>query len=146
MNQSTRYQGAIAREHRFLLLLQCRLSTGERYWVLPGGRRERGESEAQCVEREMLEETRLSVEVGALLPDEAVVWGTIRRRKTYLCTEPSGVPRPGYEPESAYASDFAFTAVQWIDLRTPTDWPDELTSDAAKHDLLHRIRAALGYA
>ena len=100
----------------------------------------------QCVEREMLEETGLRVEVGELLLDEQITWGTIRRRKTYLCSAPSGVPRPGFEPESAYASDFRFTAIQWIDLRSPNGWPEEIVSDPMKHEMLQRIRTVLGYA
>lgn len=76
MNKSTRFQGAIVREHQLLLLKQAQLSTGRSYWVLPGGRAEPGETEAQCVQREMLEETGLRVEVGDLLLDEQITWGS----------------------------------------------------------------------
>ena len=145
MDKHTRYQGAIVRDHQLLLLQQVQLSTGQSYWILPGGRQEAGETEAQCVQREMLEETGLSVKVGELLLDEQITWGTIKRRKTYLCSAPSGVPRPGYELESAYASDFRFTAVQWIDLRSPNGWSEEIVSDPIKHAMLQRIRTELGY-
>ncbi|HTK99714.1 MAG TPA: NUDIX domain-containing protein [Pseudomonadales bacterium] len=145
MDKHTRYQGAIVRDHQLLLLQQAQLSTGQSYWVLPGGRPEPGETEAQCVQREMLEETGLRVEVGELLLDEQITWGTIKRRKTYLCLAPSGMPKPGYEPESAYASDFRFTAVQWIDLRSPIGWSEDVVSDPNKREMLQRIRTALGY-
>ena len=87
----------------------------------------------------------MSVEVGELLLDEQITWGTIKRRKTYRCSAPSGEPRPGYEPESAYASDYKFTAVQWIDLRFPSDWSQEVVADPSIGELLLRIRTALGY-
>jgi 8-oxo-dGTP pyrophosphatase MutT (NUDIX family) len=93
----------------------------------------------------MFEETGLRVDVGALLLDEDVAWGAITRRKTFLCTAPAGDPKPGCEPESEYASDFEFTAVQWIDLRCQEDWPEEIVSDTIKLELLRGIRSALGY-
>ena len=50
-----------------LLLVRCRYAgESEPLWTLPGGRQEAGESIAETVIREFLEETSLHVEVGDL--------------------------------------------------------------------------------
>ena len=84
-NRTTRHQGAIIHEHR-LLLIRTQHNDGRSYWVIPGGGIEEGESEAECVRREMREETRLDVQVVRLLLDEANEPGFLSKRlKTYLC-------------------------------------------------------------
>jgi 8-oxo-dGTP pyrophosphatase MutT (NUDIX family) len=55
MNRITRYQVAILRDHTILLLIQHREHAYRcSYWLLPGGGREGGEIEEQCVLREMM--------------------------------------------------------------------------------------------
>lgn len=125
-----------------LLLQQIEHSTGRSYWLLPGGRKESGETEQQCVQREMLEEVGLHVRVDELLLDEPVVSENIDRRKTYLCSIVAGEPQPGYEPEEAYADKYSFTGVQWVDLGRPVSWAADVVADQGS--LLQQIRAALG--
>ncbi len=55
-----------------LLLIKRGHAPGAGLWSLPGGRVEPGETDIQALRREMLEETGLLVEVGALI-------GTVRR-------------------------------------------------------------------
>jgi ADP-ribose pyrophosphatase YjhB (NUDIX family) len=50
-----------------ILLVKRGRPPGEGLWSVPGGRVERGETDAVAVAREVLEETGLVVEVGALL-------------------------------------------------------------------------------
>jgi 8-oxo-dGTP pyrophosphatase MutT (NUDIX family) len=70
LNRYTRYQGAIVRNHSILLIRQRENESGRSYWILPGGGIEPGETEEDCVRREMKEETNLDVQVSALLLDE----------------------------------------------------------------------------
>ncbi len=73
MDRRTRYQGAIIKDHHILLLKQCVFPPGQErriFWLFPGGGLESGETEEQCVKREMKEETHLSVRVVSLLADE----------------------------------------------------------------------------
>jgi ADP-ribose pyrophosphatase YjhB (NUDIX family) len=50
---SIRYQAAIFRDDE-ILLIKCREQTSGRvYWLLPGGGRETGETEIECVQREV---------------------------------------------------------------------------------------------
>lgn len=67
---------AIFDEHGRILLTR-RTDNGQ--WCLPGGRMESGESAAEACEREVLEETRLSVRVERLVgvyshPDQLVIY------------------------------------------------------------------------
>jgi mutator protein MutT len=66
--QSVRGAGAVIRdgEGRVLLILRDQEPAMGR-WSLPGGRLEEGETSAQAVVREVLEETGLVVEAGELL-------------------------------------------------------------------------------
>ena len=105
VTQSTRYQGAIIRDHQLLLIKQTEHASGRSYWLLPGGRIEPDEREECCVQREVLEETGLHVHVQSLLLDEPGISGrSYQRRKTYLCHVLDGEARPGYEPEEEYAT------------------------------------------
>ena len=146
MTRSTRYQGAIIRDHHILLIKQTELATGRSYWLIPGGGIERDESEETCVQREMQEETGLHVQVHSLLLDEpSSPAGIYERWKTYLCQILGGEARPGYEPEGEYATAYSFTEVGWFDLRHPASWNEQIVSDPITYPLLQRIQAALGY-
>jgi 8-oxo-dGTP diphosphatase len=143
----TRYQGAIIRDDHILLIKQTEHATGRSYWLLPGGGIEPNETEENCVQREMLEETGLHVQVHSLLLDEPNMLGGIyQRRKTYVCSILDGEARAGYEPEAEYATAYSFTEVGWFDLRLPTNWNEQIVSDPITYPLLQRIQAALGYA
>jgi 8-oxo-dGTP pyrophosphatase MutT (NUDIX family) len=143
---SIRYQGAIIRDHHILLLKQVEHASGRSYWQIPGGGIEPDESEEQCVQREMLEETGLHVQVGSLLLDEPSTPGAIYQRwKTYRCTILAGEARPGCEPESVYVDAYSFTEVGWFDLRHPATWNGRLEADSFVSAWLQRIRAVPGY-
>ena len=99
MKFRTRYQGAIMRDHNILLIRHTNHGDGRAYWLVPGGGREQGETEEECVQREMREETGLEVRVERLLLDEESLPGekVYDRIKTYLCIPEPGEARPGYE-------------------------------------------------
>ena len=147
MTHITRYQGAIIRDHHILLIKQTEQASGRSYWLIPGGRMQPDETEEQCVQREMQEETCLHVYVQYLLLDEPSMPGwSHQREKTYVCHILDGEAQPGYEPEAEYATAYSFTEVGWFDLRHPTSWKEQLVSNPISYGLLQRIQAALGYA
>jgi ADP-ribose pyrophosphatase YjhB (NUDIX family) len=147
MSRTIRYQGAIVRNDHILLIKHREYASGEDYWIIPGGGREDSETEEECVEREVKEETHLNVTVERLLldepghPDEAYP-----RLKTYLCIPMAGEARPGYEPESEAAEHYAITEVGWFDLRDETTWGAKVIADPFTYPLLQRIRTVLGYS
>ncbi|GAC1547435.1 MAG: hypothetical protein NVS2B7_23160 [Herpetosiphon sp.] len=145
--RSTRYQGAIIRDHQILLIKQTEHATGRSYWLIPGGGIEPDETEERCVQREMQEETGLHVYVQSLLLDEMGSSSWINQRwKTYVCRVLDGEARPGYEPEAELATAYSFTEVGWFDLRHPATWNAQVVADSITYSLLQRIQAALGYA
>ena len=147
MGPRTRYQGAIIRDHQVLLLKQVEHASGRSYWQIPGGRIEPDETEEQCVQREMLEETGLEVRVDTLLLDEPSPRGSIYHRwKTYRCTILAGEALPGCEPEADYVNAYSFSEVGWFDLRHPATWDARLGSHSYIAAWLQRIQDALGYA
>ena len=82
----TRYQGAIIKDDKILLIKHTEYESGRSFWVIPGGGRELGETEMACVKREMWEETNLKVDVKRLLVESVIPNDhTYKRRKTYLC-------------------------------------------------------------
>src|SRR5689334_1340749 len=98
--------------------------------MLPGGGLEEGESEADCVRREMQEETSLIVRVDRLLMDEDDLGGIYQRRKTYLCVVESGCPSPGYEPEFPVPDGYGIVETGWFHLRTPGSWGEDVQNDS----------------
>ena len=147
--RTTRYQGAII-QNDCLLLIRFRDPVSERtFWLIPGGGLETGESEEECVKREMREETNLSVRVERLLfEDDDPEEGTYQRRSTYLCRIESGslAPSAGYEPGPALPEGYGIIEIGWFHLGRPETWDGEVFQDAITFPLLLRIQKALGYA
>ncbi len=148
MKRHTRYQGAIVQDGQLLIISHRRHDNGHEHWVLPGGGIESGETEYECVIREMQEETGLQVRVERLLlqkPDiePAAVYQQIN---TYLCTPIGGVASPGYEPEPEASAVYSIHAVHWISLADESGWDQAVKEDAVTYPQLKDIRAALGYA
>jgi 8-oxo-dGTP pyrophosphatase MutT (NUDIX family) len=145
-NRVIRYQGAIIRNSCLLLLKHREHASGRSYWVIPGGGREENESEEACVQREMLEETNLTVSVECLLLDELAEPGRFYQRyKTYLCYANGGEASPGYEPEPEAAQVYAIVEAAWFDLRHPETWNMEMTKDPTTFQLVKKIQALLEY-
>ncbi len=140
----TRFQGAIVRNDRLLLIKHYSHASNHSYWVFPGGGIEADESEVECVVREMHEETGLEVHVERLLVDERTPSDRFyRRQKTYLCRPASaGQPAPGSEPET---DRFEIVDVSWFDLGDPDSWRDRITDDQWVLPMLWEARRELGY-
>lgn len=143
----TRYQGAILRDHHLLLIQHRFHSNGYSYWLIPGGGLEPGESEADCVQREMREETGLEVQVERLLLEELAHRNdrTYQVYKTFLCHAVNGEAQPGYEPESDAANTYAIAAVRWFDLRDAVQWDGLVMDGSHTHALLMKLQMSLGY-
>lgn len=148
-NRDTRYQGAIVRDHK-ILLLYGREDWGDgprEFWLVPGGGRERGESAEETVRREMLEETTLEVRAERKLldrPPHSSDSGPYKRIATYLCTPIGGEAAPGVEPEMS-DDVWVILAIGWFDLRNEADWSEAILEDAITYDQLIAIRRELGY-
>ncbi len=145
MNRSTRYQGAIVRDQQVLLIQHRTHGGGRSYWLLPGGGREDGETEEECVAREMKEETSLDVNVERLLMEEPALPGLYTSIKTYLCTVLSGEAQPGYEPEPESAASYQIAAVRWLDLQDEGDWGEMIIADPFTYPTLKKIQEILGF-
>lgn len=142
----TRYQGAIIKDDKILLIKHTEHESGRSFWVIPGGGREPGETEIACVKREMWEETNLVVRVEHLLVESVIPNDQFnKRRKTYLCHVISGEAAPGYEPEEDAAALYAITDVAWFDLRSEESWESSIYDNHIAYPILQEIRQALGY-
>jgi len=143
-NRQTRIQGLIIQDHNILLIRAYEIQTGVSFWVIPGGGLEPGESEEECLIREMKEETGLEVEVESLIFDiEAPDVDQYRRLKSYLCTPVGGQLEPGSEPEAADQCEIA--AVRWFDLKDISRWSSDLRLDPYTYPHLQKVRQLLGY-
>lgn len=140
-----RFQGAVVSDHCMLMLLY-RPPRGAPFWLIPGGGRESEETDQECVAREILEETHLTVRVERqILEVDAPPDGVYLRLRTYLCTPVSGSARPGYEPEDDAADVGEIAAVRWFVLRDEGSWPGDVKEDPISLSQLRGIRRALGY-
>jgi ADP-ribose pyrophosphatase YjhB (NUDIX family) len=142
----TRYQAAIVRGEEILLIKHREHKDGRSYWVLPGGGIESGETETECVGREVREETNLEVSIERLLLDEPPMFdngGMYQRFKTYLCRPVANEPSPGYEPEPDAAALYAIVEVGWFNLADERTWNDLIANDPITAPALRRIRTAL---
>ena len=146
MPRTTRYQAAIIHDNKILLIKHQEHKSGRAYWLLPGGGIEDGETEVQCVEREVREGTNLEVKVAGLLLDEPaqhVDHGKYERFKTYLCQPLTAQASPGYEPEADAAAIYGIVDVGWYQINDETNWDELIINDPITAPRLRKIRAAL---
>jgi len=144
MPRHTRIQGLIIQNHRILLIRAYEIKTGASFWVIPGGGQEAGESDEECLSREMKEETGLDVRIGKLLIEQkAPPEDEYKILKSYICSPAGGSPEPGSEPEVEGQIEIA--AVRWFDLRDETGWSIDLRKDPYTYPHLVQVRHILGY-
>jgi 8-oxo-dGTP diphosphatase len=96
--------GAVATDGRGrLLMIKRGREPGAGLWSIPGGRIEPGETDAEALAREMLEETNLTVEVGRLLGrvQRPFLDGAVIDIRDYAVTVTSGTLRPGDDAADA---------------------------------------------
>jgi len=96
--------GAVATdEHGRLLMIKRGHEPGAGLWSIPGGRIEPGETDAEALVREMLEETGLTVEVGRLLGRvrRPFLDGSVIDIGDYAVTVTGGTLRPGDDAADA---------------------------------------------
>lgn len=110
-----------------LLMIKRGHEPGAGLWSIPGGRIEPGETDAEALVREMLEETGLAVEVGPLI-------GSVRRPgldgavidiRDYAATVAGGTLRPGDDAADARwveAADLDSLEITEGLIEALTDW------------------------
>jgi 8-oxo-dGTP diphosphatase len=86
-----------------LLMIKRGREPGAGLWSIPGGRIEPGETDAEALVREMLEETGLTVQVGRLLGQvrRPGLNGTVIDIRDYTATVIAGTLRPGDDAADA---------------------------------------------
>jgi 8-oxo-dGTP diphosphatase len=86
-----------------LLMIQRGHDPGAGLWSIPGGRIEPGESDAQALVREMLEETNLQVKVGKLIGrvQRQGLGGAVIDIRDYAATVTGGTLRAGDDAADA---------------------------------------------
>ena len=106
--------GAIVHDRaRRLLLIRRGQEPGRGLWSVPGGRVEAGETAAQAVEREVLEETGLRVRAGQVLGRVRIDAGAVVYDVADLACElldPDRAPRAGDDATDAVFADAASLA------------------------------------
>ncbi len=82
-----------------LLMIKRGHDPGAGLWSIPGGRIEPGETDAEALVREMIEETGLTVEVGRLIGrvQRPGLNGAVVDIRDYAATVTGGTLRPGEE-------------------------------------------------
>lgn len=146
MSRITRYQGAVILNDQILLIKHRHYEDGFEYWLLPGGGMEEGETEKECVKREIKEETSLDVVVERLLLDiPGQPNSGYRFYKTYLCKPLTYNAHPGSEPELDYGVGYEISEVGWYDLHSEEKWPDDDIFKRFVYHQLKEIQERLGY-
>jgi 8-oxo-dGTP pyrophosphatase MutT (NUDIX family) len=145
MSRITRYQGAVIHDDQILLIKHRHHKSGREYWVIPGGGREEGETEEECVKREIMEETNLEVVVERLLLDLPGQTDDdfYRFYKTYLCKPITIDAQPGSEPEFETSKGFEISEVGWFSLHNESHWPKNPAFNQFVYPTLKKIQQIL---
>lgn len=104
----------IVEEGRLLLVRYYYPKENAWYWNFPGGTLEAGETLEQALQRELMEECCVEVEVGPMLLREAPP-GRDYVRHFFRCWIKKGRPRVGENP----ATNDSIGALEWVELSNP---------------------------
>jgi ADP-ribose pyrophosphatase YjhB (NUDIX family) len=110
-----------------LLMIQRGHDPGAGLWSIPGGRIEPGETDAQALVREMLEETNLQVKVGRLIGrvQRPGLAGSVIDIRDYAATVTGGTLRAGDDAADARwvtAAELARLEVTESLIEALTEW------------------------
>ena len=110
-----------------LLMIKRGREPGAGLWSIPGGRIEAGETDAEALVREMLEETNLAVEVGRLLGrvQRPFLDGAVIDIRDYAVVVTGGTLRPGDDAAEARwvaAADLNSLEITEGLIEALTDW------------------------
>lgn len=122
-----RCQGVILKGNSILVLRQYNHKRKEEYWMLPGGNLEAGETEEECIRREIQEETGLEVEVKDILFDSPGNGKDVYARYvTFLCVPVEGsIAKIGFE-----TVDYRqIMELVWCSIIDENQWNPYLLSD-----------------
>jgi 8-oxo-dGTP diphosphatase len=120
--------GAVATDGQGrLLMIKRGHEPGAGLWSIPGGRIEPGETDAEALAREMLEETNLTIEVGRLLGrvQRPFLGGAVIDIRDYAVTVTGGTLRPGDDAADARwvsAADLNSLEITEGLIEALTDW------------------------
>ena len=140
--------GTVLARDGALLLVRHQKPDRDPYWVLPGGRLEPGETIPECAEREVEEETGLSVRfsgvlyVGEFLSDGRHTVDVVAR----VDDAGDGETRLGSDPEVTPGSEPTLREVRWVGPGElsgiellPTSVKERLLDDAAEGWIPRRV-------
>ena len=122
-----RCQGVILKDNHILVLRQYNHQRCEEYWMLPGRSLEAGESEEECLRREMKEETGLEVDVKEILFDSSGNGKDVYKRYvTFLCVPAAeSIEKIGSETVSYRQIMELF----WVSIINESQWNHHLFSE-----------------
>jgi 8-oxo-dGTP pyrophosphatase MutT (NUDIX family) len=114
-----RCQGVILKNDSILILEHFNNIRDEKFWFLPGGGMELGESEEECLHRELKEETNLDVEINHVLFDDIKYGLDYKRYVTFLCTPlANSIEKIGNE-SNEYKK---ITKLTWLSINDEESW------------------------
>lgn len=111
-----RAQALIIEDGKVLLARHHDLTIGERYWCMPGGGVEPGESPEQAAVRELKEETNLDIRIIRKIAELHLPGVTHGYAKavTFLAKVTGGDMSLGYDPEQVHWEDKFLQEVCWL--------------------------------
>jgi len=122
MERIVRCQGAVLHNSCILLVKHKNIQRDLIYWWLPGGGLNQGETQEECVIREIQEETCIDVRVERLLfqVEDLSRRYSYQRYATYLCSPISGEVAIG--SEGGQSSGHPIIGIGWYPLWDESCW------------------------
>ncbi len=128
LKRDTRVQIVILQDGKYLLLKHYAKKENMYFWALPGGGREKGESEEETAIREAFEETGMKIKLLPIkLEDTPHIENSIYNRiVTFVAYPVEGEAKVGYDPEPEMRELYEIVDLRWQDFNNDNG-VDEIT-------------------